>query len=271
MRLEGKAVLITGASEGIGAACAEAFRRRGARLCLTARSEAKLHALSANSPDDLIVPADLLHPDSPKRIVDAMMTRFGRIDVLVNNAGAGLYTTAHAGDPSQARQLFDLNFFRPLDLIREAVVPMKSQGSGSIVNVSSIARAVTLPWFTLYSASKAALIALTDGLRMELRASGIHCMAVCPGYVRTQFQTNLLGGTVPPALAPLKQRWSITPAQCAEAIARGVERGTRTVVTPASGWLLIAAARLFPSLVDRQLESVWLSKSGQANQQAKPS
>ena len=88
MRLEGKAVLITGASEGIGAACAEAFRRRGARLCLTARSEAKLHALSANSPDDLIVPADLLHPDSPKRIVDAMMTRFGRIDVLVNNAGA---------------------------------------------------------------------------------------------------------------------------------------------------------------------------------------
>jgi short-subunit dehydrogenase len=122
---------------------------------------------------------------------------------------------------------------------------------------------VTLPWFTMYSASKAALIAMTNGLRLELRSSGIHCMAVCPGYVRTNFQHNLIAGDVPPALAPLKQKWSISPEECAAAILRGIERRSRTVITPGSGWLLVAASKLFPGLVDRQLESVWLKEAGQ--------
>ncbi|MBC7928710.1 MAG: SDR family NAD(P)-dependent oxidoreductase [Bryobacteraceae bacterium] len=256
MQIEGKVVLITGASEGIGAACARAFRDRGANVCLTARSEENLRAVA--DPRDLVIPADLLVKASPQLIVDETIAKYGRIDVLVNNAGAGLYEPAHLGSPELATRLFQLNLFAPLELIRCAVPHMKQQSSGTIVNVSSIAGCVSLPWFTLYSATKSALLSLTDGLRVELRRWGIHCICVCPGYVRTRFQHNLISGEVPPALAPLKQRWSISPEQCADAIADGVIRGARTVVTPRSGWLLIAAAGLFPSLVDRQLESILL-------------
>jgi short-subunit dehydrogenase len=252
MRIENKVVLITGASEGIGAACAGVFRRRGARLCLTARSLDKLQ--SAAGPSDLIVASDLLEGGAPERVVAETVARFGRLDVLINNAGAGLYTPAHDSPPELARRLFDLNFFAPLELIRHAVPHMRKQGGGAIVNISSIAGAVSLPWFTLYSASKSAMIALTDGLRIELRRDSIHCMSVCPGYVRTNFQRNILAGEVPPALGPMRQRWAITAEQCAEDIANGLERDSRTVVTPRTGWLLIAFARLFPRLVDRRLE-----------------
>jgi short-subunit dehydrogenase len=253
MRVENKVVLITGASEGIGAACAGVFRERGARLCLTARSAEKLR--SAAGPRDLVIPADLLDIGATERIVAETVARFGRLDVLINNAGAGLYTPAHNSPPELARRLFELNFFAPLELIRHAVPHMRRQGGGAIVNISSIAGAVSLPWFTLYSASKSAMIALTDGLRIELRRDSIHCMSVCPGYVRTNFQRNILAGEVPQALGPMRQRWAITAEECAKAIADGLERNSRTVVTPRTGWLLIALARLFPRLVDRRLES----------------
>ncbi|MEJ7606180.1 MAG: SDR family NAD(P)-dependent oxidoreductase [Bryobacteraceae bacterium] len=143
----------------------------------------------------------------------------------------------------------------PLDIAQQAAVYMKAQRGGMIVNVGSIAGKVTLPWFTLYSASKYALGSLTDGLRMELRSYGVHTMTVCPGYVDTRFQQNVLSGD-PPALGAPARRWAITADRCAEAIVRGIEREARTVVTPASGWVLIMLERLFPTLVDRQLEKI---------------
>jgi short-subunit dehydrogenase len=114
----------------------------------------------------------------------------------------------------------------------------------------------------LYSASKYAIGSLTDGLRMELRSFGIRTMTVCPGYVNTRFQQNVLHGT-PPALAGPARRWAISPERCAADIVRGIEAGKRTVVTPASGWILIALARLFPSLMDRQLEKVYFRQGRQ--------
>ena len=114
--------------------------------------------------------------------------RFGRIDLLINNAGAGLYAPSHMASMEEARRMWELNFFAPLDLIQRVAPAMKRQRSGFIVNVGSIAGKVTLPWFTLYSASKYAIGSLTDGLRMELRQFGIHTMTVCPGYVNTRFR-----------------------------------------------------------------------------------
>lgn len=213
---------------------------------------------------DLVIAADLLEADAPARIIETVVRERGRLDILVNNAGAGLYTPSHIGSVDLARRVFELNLFAPLELVRQAVPVMKRGGKGMIVNVSSIAGAVTLPWFTMYSSSKAAMLAMTNGLRMELRRSGIRCMSVLPGYVRTRFQNNILAGEIPPALAPMRQRWAITPQQCAEAIVKGVERDARTVVTPASGWALIAAARLFPSVVERRLEAVWHAESLQS-------
>jgi short-subunit dehydrogenase len=253
-RLDGKVILITGASEGIGAACADAFRRRGARLSLIARSEEKLRRVAIS--DDLITAGDLRDGAVRQEVVKRTVAHFGRIDVLVNNAGVGLYVPAWRAPLDQAREMFELNFMAPLDLVQHVVPHMRAQRSGTIVNISSIAGKVTLPWFTLYSASKYALGSLTDGLRMELQSFGIQTMTVCPGYVRTQFQQNVLAGS-PPKLSGLRQRWAITPERCAEDIARGVERAARTVVTPATGWLLVGLSRILPTLVERRLERIY--------------
>jgi short-subunit dehydrogenase len=253
MRIDSRVALITGASEGIGAACAVAFRKRGARLALVARSEDKLRAVAQG--DDLVLAADLLQPEAREHLVDRVISHFGRLDILVNNAGAGLYAPAHTAPLPEIRKMMELNLFAPLDLSQRAALHMKKQRSGMIVNVGSIAGKVTLPWFTLYSASKYALGSLTDGLRMELRQHGIHTMLVCPGYVKTGFQRNVILGA-PPELIGRAKQWAITPERCAEAIVRGVEKDARTVVTPSWGWGLIVLERLFPGLVDRQLELV---------------
>src|SRR5947199_9931587 len=100
MLISGRVVLITGASEGIGAACAHAFRSGGAEICLTARSAEKLKRVSRAG--DLVIPADLLTPGAPKIIVDAVVAKHGRIDILINNAGAGLYQPAHTADAALA-------------------------------------------------------------------------------------------------------------------------------------------------------------------------
>jgi len=253
MRIDGKVALITGASEGIGAACAAVFAKRGARLSLVARSEEKLRA--AGGPEAVVTAGDLTQPEVRERAVAATIERFGAIDILINNAGMGLYDPAWRAPMADARHLFELNFFAPLALAQLVAPHMRQRRSGVIVNVSSLAGRMTLPWLTLYSASKYALCSLTDGLRMELGKSGIHLITVCPGYVKTNFQDHALGGEPPPQISRGK-KFAITPEQCAEAIAKGVERRARTVMAPRSNWLLILAERLFPSLVDAQMAAI---------------
>jgi short-subunit dehydrogenase len=259
MNIEGKVILITGASEGIGAACAAAFRERGARLSLTARSEQKLKA--AGGPDALVTPGDITEEGTRRSVVDRTLERFGAIDVLVNNAGMGLYAPSWRASLADTRRLFELNLFSPLALTQLVIPHMRERRSGTIVNIGSVAGKVTLPWFTLYSASKYALGSWTDGLRMELKPDGIHAMTVCPGYVKTDFQRHVLAGRPPEQILKGK-RFAITPERCARAIVRGVERDARTVVTPASGWLFIVAERLLPALVDGRMAAI--------NQEAEP-
>jgi short-subunit dehydrogenase len=254
MKIDGKVVLITGASQGIGAACAREFRSRGARLSLTARSEDKLKETA--DADAVVTAGDITNASVRNRVVERTVERFGRIDILINNAGIGLYAPAWKAPLDEAHAMFELNFFAPLAMIQLVTPHMRERRSGMIVNIGSIAGKVTLPWFTLYSATKFALGALTDGLRMELAGDGIRTMVVCPGYVKTDFQAHALVGQAPDRL--LKGRkFAITPEQCAEAVARGVERDARTVVTPRSGWALIALQRLFPTLVERQMTKIY--------------
>jgi short-subunit dehydrogenase len=250
MQIQGSVVLITGASEGIGAACVESFRKRGARLVLVARRREKLESFA--TPDTLIAPADVTDPDDRQRIVSGAMERFGAIDVLINNAGVGLYAPAWRAPLNEVRRMFDLNLFAALGMAQVVAPHMIRQRRGMIVNVSSIAGKMTLPWFTMYSASKYALGSMTDGLRMELKPHGVRAMTVCPGYVRTGFQDHVIAGSPPPTIRQAK-RFAIDPGECAEAIARGVERDARTVVVPGAGWLLIALQRLMPRLMDAQL------------------
>jgi short-subunit dehydrogenase len=257
MRLDGKVILVTGASEGIGAACAHLFRDRGARLSLTARNEESLRRNAG--PGDLVTAGDLRDSSFRQTFVERSIDHFGRIDILVNNAGVGLYAPAWRAPLEQTRDMFELNFMAPLHLIQQVVPHMRAARSGAIVNIGSIAGKVTLPWFTLYSASKYAVGSLTDGLRMELRSFGIHTMTVCPGYVKTRFQENVIAGNAP-QLTGLRKRWAITPEQCAEDIASGLERSARTVVTPQTGWVFIALERVLPRAVDRRLEQIYLEQ-----------
>ena len=261
MQIKDKVVLITGASEGIGAACAESFRNRGARLALTARNEQALR--TAGEPGSVIVAGDITVPAMRRAVVDraldafAVVDRaldaFGRIDILINSAGVGLYAPAWCAPIPEVRRMFEVNFFALLEMIQLVTPGMRRARQGMIVNIGSIAGKVTLPWFTLYSASKYAIGSLTDGLRMELKRDGIHTMTVCPGYVNTRFQSHVLAGS-PPESVQRSRTFRITARQCAEAIARGVTTVRASRSTPRAGWLFIMMERLFPRLVDAQME-----------------
>jgi short-subunit dehydrogenase len=249
MRIEGKVALITGASEGIGAACAAEFARSGARLSLAARSE---EGLRRAAPDALIVPGDLTSDETRRRVVERTLERYGAIDILVNNAGAGLYLPSWSAPMEEARRVVELNFFALLGMVQLVTPHMRARGSGTIVNVGSIGGKITLPWLTLYCAAKSAVGTLTEGLRMELHRDGIRAMLVCPGYVETNFQRNASAGRPPEAMAR-RRRFAIGAAECARDIRRGVERDARTVMSPGIGWMLVALARMAPSLVEARL------------------
>jgi short-subunit dehydrogenase len=247
MRIDGKVTIVTGASEGLGAACAAEFARAGALLSLAARSAEGL--LRAGGPQALITPGDLTLDETRRAVVERTIGRFGRIDILINNAGVGVYRPSCGTPMEEARRMWELNFFAALGMAQLAVPHMRAQRRGAIVNVSSIAGKFTLPWMPLYSASKSALGSWTESLRMELRRDGIHATLVCPGYVRTGFHRHAMGGG-PPARIASGKRFAISPEDCARAIRRGVERDARTVMAPRSGWLLVAARGLFPGLVE---------------------
>jgi short-subunit dehydrogenase len=253
MRIDGKVVLITGASEGIGAACAREFATSGARLSLTARNEEGLRR--AAGPDALVTPGDITTDQDRRRVVGRTLERFGVIDILINNAGTGIYQPSWEMPIEEARYLMELNFFAPLAMTQLVVPHMRARRSGMLVNVGSIGGKVVLPWLTLYSVTKSALGALTEGQRIELMRDGVRTMLVCPGYVKTGFQKNVRAGQAPEKVQKAR-RFAITPEQCAEAIRRGVERDARTVVTPRSGWLLVLAMRLFPAIVEARMASL---------------
>jgi short-subunit dehydrogenase len=248
MRLDGKVAIVTGASEGIGAACAAELSRCGVRLSLTARSEDRLRKAA---PHALIIAGDLTREETRRAVVERTLERYGAIDILINNAGVGCYIPSWSAGLDEAHRLMELNYFAPLALTQLVVPHMRARRSGVVVNVSSIGGKVTLPWSTLYSATKFAVNALTEGMRVELRRDGVRTMLVCPGYVRTGFQASS-SGQVPDGVVRAR-RFAITAEECAVAIRRGLERDARTVVTPRAGWLLVVLSGLFPALVEARM------------------
>ena len=246
-------MLITGASGGIGAATAREFEKRGARLSLIARTAEKL--ANVGGPNALRTTGDITSEESRRNVVARTIAHFGDIDILINNAGMGSYSPAWNVSMPETRALFELNLFAPLALTQLVVPHMRERKRGVIVNIGSIAGKVTLPWFTLYSVSKFALGSLTDGLRMELKRDGIHAMTVCPGYVKTEFQSHALG-TRPPQSILKGRQYAITAEECAQAIARGVEREARTVVVPRIFRMFVAFGHLFPGILESKLAAI---------------
>ena len=194
MNLDGAVVLITGASSGIGAATAREASRDGARLVLAARREERIAELADELGDAVAVRCDVTDADQIAKAVQTASEAFGRVDVLVNNAGQGLVASIDETDPDDFRAILDLDLVAPL-VAMQAVPPiMREQGAGSIVNVSSGTTFSALPGSGAYSAAKAGLGMLSAVARTELADAGIMVSTMYPFITGTEFMESLRAG-----------------------------------------------------------------------------
>ncbi len=185
-------ILITGASKGIGRATAELLRKKGYLVYGTSRKGVDIASLNTTmSTNDLpLVKLDVSSNESVKTCVDGVIQREGRIDVLINNAGFGLSGAVVNTSLEEAKKQFETNFFGMLRMVNATLPLMLERDSGAIINIGSFAGRVTLLYQAFYSASKAAIGMYTDGLRMQLKHTGIKVSLIEPGHIRTAFQEN---------------------------------------------------------------------------------
>ena len=189
MTLAGKTAIVTGASSGIGEATARLLAKAGCNVVLAARREERLRALAAELGEGaLAAPTDVTDPAACAALVARTVERFGSLEILINNAGVGLYGSIAEGAPEDWRKMFDVNVLGVLYTTRAAVRQMLRQGSGDVVFVSSLAgRRVPRADGTVYAATKHAITAIAEGLRMDVHDKGIRVINVEPGLVRTEF------------------------------------------------------------------------------------
>jgi NADP-dependent 3-hydroxy acid dehydrogenase YdfG len=190
--LAGKTAVVTGASSGIGEATARLLTGEGCNVVLAARREDRLKSLAAELGEGaLAAPTDVTDPAACAALVARTVERFGSLEILVNNAGLGLYGSIPEGDPDDWRRMFDVNVLGVLYSTRAAVRHMLARGTGDVVFVSSLAgRRVLAPDGTVYAATKHAITALAEGLRLDVHEKGIRVINVEPGLVRTEFPEN---------------------------------------------------------------------------------
>jgi short-subunit dehydrogenase len=213
---------------GIGREIALAFAREGANLVLAARSKDKLDSVGKEiatiGSEALAVPTDVTQPDQVESLLKQAAEKFGRLDVLVNNAGRGLYNLIENTDPKDFIEIFDLNVFSVLRLTKFALPLLKKSLSPKIINLSSVAGHLTGPKMSAYCASKYALNSLSEGMRMEFARDKIRVLSVYPGITDTDFSTNARSIDGRPTSYVTRGRG--TPARkVAEKIVRAAARG----------------------------------------------
>jgi NAD(P)-dependent dehydrogenase (short-subunit alcohol dehydrogenase family) len=179
--------LVTGASSGIGHATAKALQNAGFRVFGTSR-----HATVEKSDGVTMLACDVTNEASVASLVDEVLAKAGRIDLLVNNAGIGLLGGAEESSTAQAQALFDVNVFGVLRVTNAVLPTMRSQGKGRIVNLSSVLGLIPAPFSALYSSTKHAIEGYSESLDHELRPLGIRVVLVEPAYTRTSFEENLV-------------------------------------------------------------------------------
>jgi NADP-dependent 3-hydroxy acid dehydrogenase YdfG len=190
-RLKGKSALITGASSGIGAACVRALAGEGADILLTARRRERLESLAAEvrkaGGKAEIVAGDAREEATAKQAVGAAVKAFGRLDILINNAGVGNYKNLVDTDASEYDEMMDSNMRTTFLFTRHAVPVMIRQKAGTVLMISSMAGVYGFAGEAVYCASKFAQVGFAQGLDKELRPHGIKVGAICPGGVKTEF------------------------------------------------------------------------------------
>jgi short-subunit dehydrogenase len=192
--IAGKVIVITGASSGIGAATARAASRAGVRLVLAARREDRVQALADELGDAVAVRCDVTDPAQVAALAQAALDAFGRIDVLVNNAGQGLQAEIEAISLDDFRALLDLNVVAPLATMQAVIPVMRAQESGAIINISSGTTFADVPGTGAYVASKIALERLSAVARNELEGAGITVSTLIPFATDTEFLASIRAG-----------------------------------------------------------------------------
>jgi short-subunit dehydrogenase len=251
MEMSGKVVVVTGASMGIGEAIAKVFADASASVVLLSRDASRAEAARqrvGHTERTLAMACDVRNREEIDRALALTLHNFNRVDVWVNNAGVGIRDTVADMEASAFRELFETNFFGTIACMQAAVPAIRDAGGGSIINISSVAGHIPVPFMSLYSASKFAMNALGKGARLELRRDNINVLTVCPGYVSTEFGAHVVAnrqGNVRPQSVR-----GITAERVAQAAYRGYRSGKGEVVVP---WTMIPVIKLYqlvPGLVE---------------------
>ncbi len=253
-----KVVLVTGGSSGLGRVLSETFLRAGARVVI-AGLEPELVAQAAEQlarvGDVMGIPADITRQDHVDRLFEETLQRFGQLDVLVNNAGRSMRGRVLDTTPEQFRDLMELNL---IGLVRctRAAVPHLLRGAGHVVNIGSLASKSAARWVGAYPATKFAVAAYSQQLRLELGPEGLHVLLVCPGPIARHeprlYPLDGLEGVPESARRPgagVRVK-GVAPERVARAILRACERRVPELVIPGTARLLFGLAQLWPSLGD---------------------
>ena len=247
--LKDRVVLVTGASSGIGRACAVAYHRAGSRVVATARSADKLEALAVELGGDRIAPfvMDVTNAAQREAALRFARDRFGAIDVLVNNAGWASFASVLRTPSEHVERMLAINFAGPIALIQAVAPEMIERRNGQIVNISSVVGNQAIPRMTVYSATKAAVTSLTTGLRMELRGTGVDVLLVAPGSTNTAFFDAAASVDVQAARLAQTQ---YTPQRVARAVVRSSRRRRPEVTLTAEGKAITIIRRFSHRLAD---------------------
>ena len=257
-----KVIIVTGASSGIGEATAHLFVRRGWAVVLAARSVDKLQRIAeeirAAGGRVLVVPTDVTVQEDITALVQRAYAHFGRIDVLLNNAGGGISGAVEALDLAQLEYIFKLNVLAPIAALQAVAPIMKQQNDGIIVNVSSLVEGIPVPYMSGYGASKAALGYLSDAAAIELDGFHIAVLKVLPGLTETNFDANILAVEQATTLEELFEKASlldvVPPETVAEAIWNAVASRRRQSYVTAQGRFLGRVTQLAPEATQRVLK-----------------
>src|SRR4028119_2204286 len=250
--LKAKGAVVPGASSGIGEATVLELAARGASVVAAARSGDKLEDLArrAASHGVLVVEADVADRESVEAMVERTVEKFGRLDVLVNNAGLGLSGRVSELRPEDLRYVFEVNTIGPLNCV-QAALPRMGRG-GRIINVSSVVGKRAIPKVGGYCSTRFRPNGPSAALRVEVAERGVSVTSVYPGTTRTSFRDNSR------RTKDEKRGWrpkGVTPERVAKKIADAAEKGPRDVYVTPSDRLFVAGVTLFPGLTDKVLRS----------------
>jgi short-subunit dehydrogenase len=252
MELAGKVMLVTGASMGIGEAISKIFVDHGASVVMLSRDLARIEVARArigHSEKTVAMACDIRHREEIDRAIGLTLHHFQRIDTWVNNAGHGLLDSVAQMDMAACREMFETNFFGAVSAMQAVIPVMRRQGGGTIINISSVAGHIPLPFHAAYSATKFALNAIGKAARIELKRDGIHVLTVCPGYVQTQFSKNVVLGNERKKVRPDTVR-GISAERVARATLQGYLKQKREVIVPWAMYVPVKIYQHFPAFVE---------------------